>query len=220
MTFIDIHRHTPPTKELGHTVISLNLNHLQGEKPDNFPFTVGLHPWWIKEIDTHQALLRIKELSQLPNYLCMGEMGLDRAIETDFNLQIEVFTSQIELAKMLSPRAIVIHCVRAFNEIISVINKTQYAGKLIFHDYNAGEDITLDLIKRGHYFSFGRHLFNEKTKAFKVFKSIPLSQIFLETDDWSEVEMANVYQKAAELRSIEVSQLELQIERNFQLIFK
>lgn len=216
MKFIDIHRHSPIDNKEIKTVINLDKDFAA---PANQLFTVGIHPWWIKEINLKDGLKKMSELSESEHFLAFGEMGLDRAIETDFDLQIKYFEAQIELAKLFSKKVVIIHCVRAFNEILSVVNRLRYPGVLIFHDFNAGEVIAQELTKKGHILSFGRHLFNPVTKAYKVFEQVPLTQILLETDDWYQVEIEGVYQEAAKLRGIEFMEFKKIIHDNYQRIF-
>jgi len=216
MKWVDIHRHSVNLQN--DDVISvLNLDK-DFKKANDHYFTVGIHPWWIKEVDCDDALEAMIKLSQDKNFICFGEMGIDRAIELSYEIQISIFEKQLELAREYSPHYIIVHCVRAFNEILGAVKRTKYKGTLIFHDYNASEEITKELLSHGHLLSYGRHLFNDSTKAYKQFKDIPLQNILLECDDWEEKTIQDIYQKASEVKGIEIDVLKMSLYKQFKKI--
>ena len=53
----------------------------------------------------------------------------------------------------------------------------------------------------------------------KVFKSLPLSKIFFETDEGQRGDIVTVYQKAADILDMSLAELEQQIENNFRALF-
>ncbi|PIP96502.1 MAG: hypothetical protein COW00_10255 [Bdellovibrio sp. CG12_big_fil_rev_8_21_14_0_65_39_13] len=216
MKWIDIHRHSEIIQnEDVITVLNLDKDF---QKPNDRYFTVGIHPWWIEEVNRDEALKTMIQLAQDKNFICFGEMGIDRAIEVSLDTQIKVFEVQLELASEYSPHFVIIHCVRAFNEILGAVKRTNYKGTLIFHDYNASEEITKELLAHDYCLSFGRHLFNDSTKAYKQFKNIPVENIFLECDDWKDMTIQEIYQKASEIKGMEVENLKMAIHKTFEKI--
>lgn len=219
MKWIDIHRHTPVQDPNVITLVNLDKDfQVDPQLPSTNYFSTGIHPWWIQEIDIDQALEKMKSLSLHKSFLCFGEMGLDLAVKIEIKTQVDVFEKQLNLAKVHSPEYIVIHSVRAYNEILGAVKRVRYEGKLIFHDFNASSVILSSLVSQGHLLSFGRHLFSEETKAYKLFNNIPVENIILETDDSSEVVIEEVYKQAAQLREMDINVLKEKMQLTFSKI--
>ncbi|ATH08456.1 hypothetical protein BIY24_10995 [Halobacteriovorax marinus] len=175
----------------------------------------GIHPWWIQSFSGYN-LEKLEALLQGREYQCVGEIGLDRAFkEVDFETQCNFFRFQLDFAKKRKDPYVIIHCVRAYNDILKLVNEVGYEGVLIFHDYNGNEQITRELIGRGYYFSYGSKLFNEQTKGFKSFTLIPLSKLFFETDD-SSLKIEEVYLRASKLRGKTLDEIKSRIKENFE----
>src|SRR5690606_37069133 len=113
---------------------------------------------------------------------------------------------------------VIIHCVRALNDIFQVLKQSTYKGKLVFHDANFNQQELNQILEQGHYLSLGQNLLKLGSKARQSFSSISIERIFLESDD-SEINISDLYQHAAKLLNIKSSSLELQILKNFQHLF-
>jgi TatD DNase family protein len=184
---------------------------------DSGIYSVGLHPWEVQHSDIQKSLDAVKKAAQLPNVIAVGEFGLDKYRDA-FDLQYEVFLKQIEIAIKVE-KPIVIHCVKAYSELLEIVKEKQLEIPVIIHRYSGNRTIADQLIKFGCYLSFGHELFHEKSKVPRVFKTLPEDHILLETDD-SDLTIETVYQKAAELRNIELPELQKRIIANFETCFK
>jgi TatD DNase family protein len=214
--YIDIHRHSSDSGKAD--LVLRNLFHNQTDQVSHTPFcSVGLHPWHILENLIKSDVKLIQAASGFKNVLAIGETGLDKAVTVDLEFQREVFLSQIEIAKMVN-KPLVIHCVRAYDELLSFRKNANHNQPWIFHWFNAAPQTAFDLINKGCYLSFGHMLFKEESKAFKSFLQIPLQSVFLETDD-IDVSIIEVYERAARLKNISVGFLQNQIEANFNNCF-
>ena len=178
-------------------------------------FSAGIHPWYVKnntfEIEMVQLEMALKKL----NVIAVGECGLDKVCKTDFQLQENCFKRQIHLANILK-KPIIVHCVKAFSETITLLQKEKCSVPVIFHGFNKGKILAEQLISKGYYLSFGKHIFETRTAA--IFKTLPLTHIFLETDD-ATTGIIQIYKKAAELIGTSVKLLSSQIESNARLVF-
>ena len=178
-------------------------------------FSAGIHPWYVKnntfEIEMVQLEMALKKL----NVIAVGECGLDKVCKTDFQLQENCFKRQIHLANILK-KPIIVHCVKAFSETIILLQEEKCRVPVIFHDFNKGGILAEQLISKGYFLLFGKHLFQTRTAA--VFKTLPLTHIFLETDD-ATTGIIEIYKKAAELSGTSVEILSSQIESNARLVF-
>jgi TatD DNase family protein len=216
LTYIDIHTHT--YKQDADIIQVLNVF---PDEQDKFRlsayFSVGLHPWHIQS-ETWESMCNNIALSALhANALALGEAGLDKTIAVPYHLQHLVFEKHIALAEELR-KALIIHCVRSYSEMLSYRKKSNQSIPWIFHWYNADEQIAAELIRKNCYLSFGHMLFNENSKAFRVFKTLNPEYVFFETDD-AGYSIAEIYERAAVIRKLPLDSLKAQIWNNFNRCF-
>ncbi|MBN1117166.1 MAG: TatD family hydrolase [Bacteroidales bacterium] len=213
---IDIHRHSSDKQDAD--IMLRNIFHTQtSEIASSGYYSVGLHPWHINIKDISESIEQVKYASRLSSVLAIGETGIDKAIDTDIDIQLKVFKKHIDIAKE-TKKVIVIHCVRAYDLLLSVMKEANHKHPWIIHWYNASPQMGSELIKKGAYLSFGHMLFKENSNAFKTFLNIPLDKLFFETDD-ADVSIWDVYTRASELKNIPLKKLEEQIENNFFTCF-
>ncbi len=227
---INIHTHLPIQNGFNKIkkVYSLGIDEYNSKQlASNDFYCVGLHPWHIRGNGVEQlGHLEniIKNSSENPSFVAIGECGLDRCKLDDicFEQQLLVFQNQLSLAQKYD-KTVVIHCVKAYSEVIMLRNKLNLANlNFIFHGYNGNEQTTKELLKNtNNYFSFGVSLLtNEKLQ--KVIKKIPTDKIFFETDTNKEANnLENLYQFAIkELKVADnIQDLSYIIENNFQEVF-
>lgn len=178
----------------------------------------GIHPWWIESFSDFSES-EIKKILSHSGILCLGEIGLDRSFsDIDFSVQERFFMMQLEVAIARKDSFVVIHCVKAYQEILNCVKKTNFKGSLVFHDYNGPEEITKTLVSRGDYFSYGGMLFRDNSKGLKSLKHIPIERLFFETDDTVERSILDVYEKGAEILELSIENLITQCFQNFKRI--
>jgi TatD DNase family protein len=175
-------------------------------------FSAGIHPWYLGE-NVDFLLEELQEIAQKPNCFAVGECGLDRNIDTDFGLQTQVFTQQIQLAESLS-KPLIIHCVRAFSELIALKKKLKVKVPMLVHGFNNNSQICEQLIKNGFYISLGSALLKSDSNASKVINKIPIEQLFLETDD-KNCTIETIFIAASGHLGLEISQLQALMLENF-----
>jgi TatD DNase family protein len=211
MKFINIHAHS----KTANSAVLLNAHENFLALDLNAFYSIGLHPWYIKVSYASQELELLKFSATKPNVLAIGECGLDRVCDTDFELQKHCFIKQIELANEVE-KPLIIHCVRAFDEVIHLLKQHHVSVPVIFHGFNKNEKVASQVLDAGYLLSFGQKLMFESTAA--VFKSTPLDRLFLETDDGC-LAIEEVYKMAAEIKGITMEQLQKQIQKNANLVF-
>lgn len=214
--YIDIHVHNE--YELKDVVLLLNL--FPGDsgkvKMDKF-YSIGLHPWHVNDATLEHDISTISVASENKNILAVGEIGLDKNIDVPYISQLRAFELQLEIAeKFMKP--VIIHCVKAYDDMLSIRKKSDQSLPWIFHWFNASWQIATELLKYNCYLSFGKMLFKENSRAFDVFKSMPLERVFFETDDTGII-IPEVYKKAALARNVSLQILEEIIARNFADVF-
>ena len=214
---IDIHRHSANNGN-AHKVLR-NLFHTELNQIESTEFcSVGLHPWMVKENSWRDNVKAIASSGSLKKVMAIGETGIDKTIDTPVNIQRKAFMAQIEIAMELE-KPVIIHCVKAYDELQSFRKNTSHKQPWIIHWYNASPQTGDDLIDKNCYLSFGVTLFKKQSKGYKTFMQIPLDKVFFETDD-ANVSIDEVYTKAAELRGIELNNLKEIIIKNFNTCFK
>lgn len=179
-------------------------------------YSIGIHPWYIKEEKIEEDLKIIENKLQTDNCLAIGECGLDKRIEIPLELQIAVFEKQLALAEKYK-KPVVIHCVAAFQEVIAIKKKMKISVPMIIHGFSKNSQIASQLIKEGFYLSFGKYLLlNPELKT--VFNDIPNDRFFLETDTLEE-NIQQVYKIASEYKNMTINELQDVVSSNFEKIF-
>jgi len=215
--FIDIHTH--PNHIESDTIIVQNIFPGDGFAAftgRNF-YSVGLHPWHLKTPDENNEMLHMVEDALEFDHVCfVGECGLDKKVDTDFKEQIRVFRAQAFIAEEFK-RPLVIHCVKAYNEIFEIHKKLRPDMPWIMHGYRGNAQVTQLLGKHGIFFSFGMSLFDDNSKSVESLRYLPMEKIFFETDEF-DGEVESIYEKAALLKNVSLDILKIEVWNNFHRI--
>ena len=179
-------------------------------------YSIGIHPWYIDENRLESDLKTIKQKLQLNECLALGECGLDKRIEIPLELQISVFKKQLEIVKQTN-KPIVLHCVAAYDEVITIKKEMKIENPMIIHGFSKNEQVAKSLLNNGFYLSFGKYLLRNPDLE-KVFTFAPENQILLETDTIVE-SIYQVYEKAASIKGISVDEMKAIVFNNFSRIF-
>ncbi len=173
--------------------------------------SLGLHPWDIDQ-DSENMLKNLPKLARSQAVVCIGEAGLDRAIATPLSVQHTVFQEHIVASEMLR-KPLIIHCVRAYNEIHRLRKQNKCTQNWLLHGFQASEGMLHQLLKlEGLFFSFGKGLFSV-TNA-NLFKNMPSDRILLETDD-SGYSIEQIYTQAASIKQLSALEISELIQNNF-----
>ena len=153
----------------------------------------------------HQALLGI------------GETGIDRRCSTPVEIQKSLFRDHITLSEKLK-KPLIIHCVKSASDIVSLFKQSNIQQNWLIHGFN-GRTGAFDLLaSQGFHFSFGAALMLSDSNSSKHIKQLPLSRVFLETDD-SDISIEEVYRAASEILMLDISRLRGIIMDNFCRFF-
>ncbi|MBO2523247.1 MAG: hypothetical protein CW336_05225 [Bacteroidetes bacterium] len=212
--FIDIHTH----------IDNQSVIKIVDENGIRIFETVGIHPW---ELDRHfdwseaewrnpffeKAFGNGGFLDKLEMTAAIGEVGLDKAHKDTFDKQIEVFEEMIKLSESYR-KPMIIHCVRAYSEIIAMRKTTKATMPWVIHGFNSSVETMRQLLKHDMYISLGEILYRNESQAVEILNDIPLERLFLETDV-SGRDIKDVYAKASTLMNCEVDFLCKQIFENY-----
>jgi len=214
--FIDIHTHTIRIKEDLLQIVNLDLSQ---PCPEHGYYSYGIHPWALNKADfqTESALKLLEERLKLPNVLALGEAGLDKMHKEIFEKQIDLFEQQIELSEAVQ-KPMILHDVKSHNEIIAFRKKHKAKQPWILHGFNGTEQDIRQMSGQGLYLSVGESLLHSERKITKSLRNIPLDLLFFETD-MAEIGIETVYEAAAKLLEIDVSELKSKIFSNFAALW-
>jgi TatD DNase family protein len=210
--FLNIHTHHTP---LPHQWAMLNMLKQFDAIPSTGLYTAGLHPWYLTKETMDEDLQQLNHALQKKNVLAVGECGLDKLCKTDYELQQYCFRQQVQLANKLR-KPLILHCVKAFEDVLRILKEEQAAVPVIFHGYHKSKELALQLVKAGYYLSFGKHILQSAMAT--VFQTIPLNHVFLETDA-ADIDIDELYMTAAAIKEVHAEVLEAQLTANAEKLF-
>lgn len=198
-TWIDAHSHHQPQE---HEWSIRNIDVCMPALAQ--PFSTGLHPCFLAQAD-----IQFKALEQLcthNNCIAVGEIGLDKRSQYNFNTQIYYLDKQLELAAT-HHKPVIIHCVKAWNELLMHLKPHEAGIKIIIHGFRGKPELAMQLCSRGYTLSFG---FKYNTLSVKL---CPAHQLLLETDEVI-APIEALYREIAATRGITPQQLAMQCQAN------
>ncbi|MCR5165275.1 MAG: TatD family hydrolase [Thermoguttaceae bacterium] len=145
----------------------------------------GIHPWYVTGLSEGWEERLTEKLNQFPD-AGVGEIGLD-ALRPDLELQKEVFLTQLELARSLK-RSVSVHCVRAWESVESLIQKTVGPEGLtiLLHGYNGSVKQAVHFFEELHWNVFfsltASRTQLESPKTQELFQNLPFDRIVMESD--------------------------------------
>lgn len=196
--FVDIHTHID-----NQSVIKI-VNENFEEKVLK---TEGVHPWKVCACDNEIPRLRLGMTAAI------GEVGLDKVHKETFEKQVEVFEEMIRLSESYR-KPMIVHCVRAYSEIIEIRKKTKATMPWVIHGFNSSVETMRQLLKHNMYISLGEVLYRNENQTVEILKNIPVERLFLETDV-SGRDIKDVYAKAAALSGWDLEFLCKKIFENY-----
>lgn len=197
--FVDIHTHRFE-QQSGDVVSVVNMD--AGNSGPLPPFcSMGIHPWKVTQdwrVQLHQleqCFLLFDKMDKSVNVVAIGECGLDRLRGIDIKVQMDCLSAQLELAKKRN-KMVIIHCVRAWSELMQVVNPATMPRPVIIHGFRGKPELAQQLIQKGFHLSFGEK-FNEESlrQAWKA------GRMWLETDE-SSLSILQIYDSASKALSI------------------
>jgi TatD DNase family protein len=179
-------------------------------------YTYGIHPWFLNEENFERQLALVEQIARLPFIIALGEAGFDRLRGPSAELQRIAFEEQIVISEELK-KPVVIHCVRAWDELLSSRKKLKARMPWLVHGYRGNYNLASQLLAKGMYLSFW-YDFVIRPEAAKLLKQLPTDRIFLETDG-AEIDIRNIYEKVAIDLNLSVEELKSITQNNFNTFF-
>lgn len=213
--YINIHGHRQANNIQEWVMMNLMAKDYPPDDIDSGYYSVGLHPYNVGKIDEEEALNKVRLATENPNVFAIGEIGLDKSIEAPLDQQMRVFEAQVEIAEF-ADLPVVLHVVRAFNEMVAFMKTHNPVVPMIIHGYNGNARMAEDLLKAGYLLSFGETIASENEKILEALKIVPVEKLFLETDE-GELDIREIYHLTSEIKEISLDHLRVQIYENARI---
>ncbi|MGI6571915.1 MAG: TatD family hydrolase [Fermentimonas sp.] len=172
-------------------------------------FSCGIHPWYSEGSETQMAYLT--EIASNPRIVAIGETGLDRLKGPSFSVQIPLFKQHVILAEKLG-KPLIIHCVKAWEELIHVCRELKPSQPSIIHGYRGRPELTNRLVNEGFLFSIGDHLNVDSLPL------IPMDRLFCETDE-GDMSIRDVYLQVSQVLNMELEEFAEAVAANVRRVF-
>lgn len=174
-------------------------------------YSVGIHPWTIDTLTVNDKLIVLADELKSHNVVAVGEAGIDKMSECSIALQSEVFSQQALLAQSVD-KPLIIHAVKAFDELLSIKKDLKPSNPWIIHGFRGKPQLACSLLSHGFYLSFGEKYNDDSLKI------TPVNRLFIETDE-SECPITELYSKAAKLKEYDEKEFTETVKMNVQSVF-
>ncbi len=171
-------------------IVQLFPDDLLGEiqyVPNRF-YSVGIHPCQIDDY-YDRFVERLRSFASHPSVVAIGEAGLDKLCSTNFGLQKVVFTEIASLTEQVQ-KPLIIHCVKAWQEIIALHKMLHPSVPWMIHGFRGKPELAQSLLNQGFYLSYGAKLNSESLRV------TPFERLCIETDE-SAVSIETIYRQVA-----------------------
>jgi len=210
--------------DLNSTKISLELS----SKYDFIYSALGFHPFSGKSFTPAVVTEYSKLIDEEKKVVAIGEIGLDDKADIPPQLQEEILTFFIELAKS-KDLPVVIHNRRQDAKILDILDKFYSSyEKVVFHCFSYNQDFLAKIIRRKGFISFSLNILKKKECLIQSLESCPLDKLFLETDSpymrvggkpSTPLDIGRVYSHAASIKGIEEEKLKSIVFSNAERVF-
>jgi len=216
--YIDIHNHNSSPEE-GVFMLDNLMAHedIRPEKRDRMICSLGIHPWFLTESNQFKLLEFVEQNASDESVAAIGEAGFDKLKGASADLQKHIFEEQALMSEKLQ-KPLIIHCVRAWDELLSSHKKIKPEMPWLIHGFRGKKELAMQLISRNMYISFWFD-FILRPEASVLVQSLPIERIFIETDG-SGADIREIYWKVADDLAISTDSLKDQIKANFEELFK
>ena len=206
--FLDIHTHQQPeqsqTTANNRSIINVAVSEISNQSFLQLEVSLGLHPWYLTANNLNDQIARMEEKIGYPSVKLIGECGFDKLKGPTMDVQKEAFKRQLEIAEKYN-KPVIIHCVRAFDELIAFKKNFKPSVPLIVHGFNKHPNLGKQLLDHGFLLSFGSSILRENNPTAELIQEIE-GPFFLETDD-SSASIETIYERVSFLRKTSLMEL-------------
>lgn len=208
MDWFNIHTHK--VLHPGNEIVSYDVSTFPPKGEQGY-ISIGIHPWFLTEANAETQWQTLREIVEIHRPIAIGEAGLDKLKGPSLEYQTAIFRKVALLAEE-QKLPLVIHCVKAFNELIRIKQEIQPRQAWIIHGFRGKAPLAKELQRHGFYLSLGA--------SFQAEAIIGISKkhLFIETDE-SETPVENIYLSVADALHIGLQELKEAIKMNVNAVF-
>lgn len=193
---------------------------------------IGIHPHLASEWNDDISA-KIRKLAKTEDRIvAIGETGLDYFKNFQpKDLQQKVFREQLKIASEIS-LPVIIHCRDAYSDLFRILDEEKFGERVLLHCFTGTKKEAEEGINRGYFIAFTGIITYPGAKSLReIAEKAPFDKILVESDcpflspqkyrgkrnePSYVVETANTL---AQIKKIEISQLEKQLECNVKAFF-
>lgn len=145
-------------------------------------YCLGIHPWYIDEHSESDLQALEQSFRVRPDHCVgVGECGLDRLHGT-LEDQYPWFEAQLDIAASVH-MPIVVHSVRTHDEVMEVLKRKRFAGRVLVHGFSGSYQQACKLVDLGCFIGVGGVVTLERAKKTRdALARLPVDSLILETD--------------------------------------
>ena len=217
--------------EIGYDIESSKKAVSLAERYDFVYAACGVHPHVTQNL-CEDGMLVLKELSEHPKFVALGEIGLDYYYDnSERDKQRAWFDCQLKLARDIN-KPVVIHTRDAMADTIDILKANKGASGIV-HCYSGSRESAKILLDMGFFISFAGPLtFKNANTALEVAAYVPDDRLLIETDSPylapvpyrgkrnCPVYVAEVAKKLAEIRGVSREYIESLTFENAKRVYR
>ncbi|TVR70607.1 MAG: hypothetical protein EA408_11060 [Marinilabiliales bacterium] len=185
----------------------------------NVPVSAGVHPWHIRNNSADDEQLDLlSEAVRKPAVIAVGEAGLDNAVDLPLDIQEKIFVAQALIAARAG-KPVIIHCVRAYPDIIRLRKRFSDAPPWIVHGFGGNRQEVQQLLRHDIYISLGAAFTEGSKKILEAVREIPPGRVFFETDE-ADTGVEDVYSSYSRFRGIDRESMRERVWNNYKNVFR
>lgn len=193
--------------------------------------TVGVHPHDARKVND-TVYEKMRALADEKKVVAIGEIGLDYYRDlSPRKLQRQVFERFLQMA-VETRLPVVIHTREAFEDTVAIVR--EFAPDLrggVFHCFPGDADDARIVFEMGLLISLGGVITYKGSRMSELARVVPLEKVILETDapyltpvpfrgkTNRPALVKHVYEKMAELKGVNVKEIEKTVDRTCQKLF-
>lgn len=206
----------------------INLCH----EHSNLYYSLGYHPHFLDYYkDDDLAYLQVLLSTKESRCVALGEIGLDKRVNTDIKVQEAIFIAQVKIAEKCK-LPIILHVVQKQGRVLELLRQLKFTQGGVYHAFSGSEEVALAFISLGFKIAVGGLITHPNAvKTRKTISLLPIESLVLETDApdmpiYQQRESLNtplnlltIFSSLAELRSESKACLAAQLYKNTLAIF-
>jgi len=201
---------------------------LQREFPKTVKAALGYHPQHFAEHSRETVEKTLEEIAlHAKEGIGFGEIGLDFDEKTSAGfkeLQYSVFRKFISLSKEFN-KPLIVHARGSRAEVLKIL-QDEGCQRVLLHSFVCKQNQLRQLLATPFFVSVGAGVLNSEWIQIFV-KELPLERLLLETDSPLEFSgekcspawIPRIAAKIADLKGIEIANVESAVEKNFKSLF-